>query len=682
MTGRYTILIKYGGDEIPYSPYRIRAVPTGDASKCTVTGPGLGPTIQLGEQTLITVDAKAAGKGKVTCSVCTPDGSEVDVDVVENPDGTFDIFYTAPQPGKYVICVRFGGEHIPNSPFQVMATDRPLLGVNGLDMAGLRPFDLVIPFTIKKGEITGEVRMPSGKVATPDITDNKDGTVTVRFAPSEAGLHEMDIRCDSIHIPGSPLQFYVDYVNSGHVTAYGPGLTHGTVNRPAAFTVNTKDAGEGGLSLAVEGPSKAEISCQDNGDGTCSVSYLPVLPGDYGIVVKYNDKHIAGSPFTARITGDDSLRQSHLKVGASAEIPLDIGESDLSQLSATVTAPSGRREPCSLKRLRDGHLGYGGLSLSIEGPSKVDITTEELEDGTCRVSYCPTEPGNYIISVKFGDQHVPAEFSIWTREAGAGGLSIAVEGPSKAEIAFEDHKDGSCGVSYVVQEPGDYEVSVSVKFNDEHIPESPFVVTAAAPSDAARRLTVSSLQESGLKVHQPASFAVSLNGARGALDAKVHSPSGALEECHISEVTPDKYAVRFIPRENGVYSIDVKFEGSHIPGSPFKVRVGEPGQAGDPGLVSAYGPGLEGGTTGSPAEFVVNTSKAGPGALAVTIEGPSKVTMECHECPEGFRVSYTPMAPGSYLIAIKFGGPHHIVGSPFKAKITGECWTRGSRGFK
>lgn len=45
--------------------------------------------------------------------------------------------------------------------------------------------------------------------------------------------------------PGSPLQFYVDYVNSGHVTAYGPGLIHGTVNKPATFTVNTKDAGEG-----------------------------------------------------------------------------------------------------------------------------------------------------------------------------------------------------------------------------------------------------------------------------------------------------------------------------------------------------------------------------------------------------------------------------------------------------
>lgn len=109
------------------------------------------------------------------------------------------------------------------------------MGINGVDVAGLRPFDLVIPFTIQKGEITGilnvaateskyglnpqfvvicgphcvslssvegEVRMPSGKVAKPDITDNKDGTVTVKYAPTEAGLHEMDIKYDGIHIPG------------------------------------------------------------------------------------------------------------------------------------------------------------------------------------------------------------------------------------------------------------------------------------------------------------------------------------------------------------------------------------------------------------------------------------------------------------------------------------------------
>lgn len=53
----------------------------------------------------------------------------------------------------------------------------------------------------------------------------------------------------------------------------------------------------------MEGPSKAEISCHDNKDGTVSVSYLPTAPGEYKISVKFGDKNIKGSPFTAKITG-------------------------------------------------------------------------------------------------------------------------------------------------------------------------------------------------------------------------------------------------------------------------------------------------------------------------------------------------------------------------------------------
>lgn len=55
--------------------------------------------------------------------------------------------------------------------------------------------------------------------------------------------------------------------------------------------------------------------------------------------------------------GDDSMRMSHLKVGSAADIPLDIGELDLNQLTASLTTPSGREEPCLLKMLRNGHVG-------------------------------------------------------------------------------------------------------------------------------------------------------------------------------------------------------------------------------------------------------------------------------------------------------------------------------------
>lgn len=51
--------------------------------------------------------------------------------------------------------------------------------------------------------------------------------------------------------------------------------------------------------------------------------------------------------------------------------------------------------------------------------------------------------------------------------------------------------------------------------------------------------------------------------------------------------------------------------------------------------------------------------------------------MDCQEVPEGYKVLYTPMAPGTYLIGIKYGGPNHISGSPFKAKVTGKVVNGG-----
>ena len=45
--------------------------------------------------------------------------------------------------------------------------------------------------------------MPSGRRAEPLITDNLDRTVTVQFSPSEAGLHEMHIKYNGTHIPGT-----------------------------------------------------------------------------------------------------------------------------------------------------------------------------------------------------------------------------------------------------------------------------------------------------------------------------------------------------------------------------------------------------------------------------------------------------------------------------------------------
>lgn len=74
---------------------------------------------------------------------------------------------------------------------------------------------------------------------------------------------------------------------------------------------------------------------------------------------------------------------------------------------------------------------------------------------------------------------------------------------------------------------------------------------------------------------------------------------------------------------------------------------------------------------GNKTDFIIDTVNAGAGTLAVTIDGPSKVSMDCTEVEDGYKVRYTPLAPGDYYISIKYNN-NHIVASPFKVHSTGK----------
>ncbi|PAA77557.1 hypothetical protein BOX15_Mlig032423g3 [Macrostomum lignano] len=865
--GRYTVGVKYGGVEVPESPYHVRTEPTGDAEKVKMVVPPES-SVPAHQEAIITVDTSDAGTGKVTCRIRAPNDSELDIDLEENDDGTVSLYYTPRQPGMQTIEIKFGGQVIPNGEIkqEVEEVGAKKAVPSSLQPSDYHPVDFKLPVGPVFARVEGLIRTPNGRTARPTLDDNGDGTVTFKYLPTERGMHELTVRYNDQPIPGSPFKFFVESVGTGHVTAYGPGLSHGRTGEPAEFCIVTKDAGAGGLALAIEGPSRAEINCNDNKDGTCSVNYLPLAPGDYTIVVKFMERHIPGSPFTARITGEPR-RRAEVSVGQANEIPLKITETDISGLTASITGPDGIEEPCVLKRLPNGHLGisftpkqvgehqvgvnragrhipnspfridvsesdigdaqrvrvsgrgleegvagqanaftvdtrkagYGGLSLSVEGPSKADIECHDNQDGTCLVTFTPTEPGTYLVSVRYAEQHVPGspftvrvggtgvsagkaevtgpaeeasathvgsecelslripgtnpfdmsanvtapsgleeaaeivdldecqyavrfvpreagvhavavqhrgvhvpgspfqftvgplaggglgakgvrvagngiergqagrpnEFGIYTREAGAGGLAIAVEGPAKAEINFQDRRDGWCAVNWTVPEPGDY--TVSVKFDGRHVTGSPFHVPVTGGGATSRGGAGTSPFEG---VGQPA--ALTLRGVPPNTVAVITAPSGARTEAPVQEIPgTDQAVVRFTPKETGSHMVEVP--GAE--GSPFRILVSGSLAAGaaDPGAVRAEGEGLHRGRVGQRAKFLVHTANAGSGALAVTVDGPSKVQLNCHERENGYEFTYLPSAPGEYVITIKYGGNFHIVGSPFTAHVTGEA---------
>lgn len=730
------------------------------------------------------------------------------------------------------------------------------------------------PTQIQAHKLTAEITMPNYEKDHAEIIDNNDGTVLVKYCPKQAGPHELTIVHDGAILQGTPIKFFVDSFGAGYATVYGPGLQSAVVGEPAAFTVCAKGSHAKELSVSVEGAAQANIKIHDNKDGTCAVTWVPPVPGEYKVHVKLGGKDVKNSPFNVVVAGAGQKR-SHLSVGSTSEVALNIAESQLKGISASIKSPSGIEEPCFVRIIEGGRLGvsftpreagehlitvkrdgkmvprapfkikvdksqvgdaskvevtgvaksraitmhdnevlvdtskagFGGLSVSVQGPSKAELSCKEVRPGLIAVKYKPTEPGVYVLHIKFADNHVkdspltvlctgpsagtaqtsiekntsqqpisligqdstiflklphttplemsarltdpkgntediemrdtgdqyyqikfqpkmeglhalsvmhkdqhvngspfnftvgsfaeggphkvrasgqgvirgetkyPNCFNVYTREAGPGKLSVAIEGPSKTTMDFKDHKDGNCHVEYQVAEAGEY--IVAVKYNDQHIPDSPFKVFIAPSTGEVRKLELAQFH-SGVPAGKAFSFTVLTHRAKGSLEAKVHSPRGNVETIDIVPIEEgESYAMRFLPKETGNHYVHVTLDGAPMRDSPFLLRVGGKNES-DPTAIHASGDGLKQGITGQKCEFVVNTCNAGSGILNIQMDGPSKVTLDAYELEHGYKARYTPLAPGDYICAIKYNGIH-IPGSPYKIKVDGK--TLGGNGY-
>ncbi|CAF0910880.1 unnamed protein product [Didymodactylos carnosus] len=134
--GQHRVDISWSDNPIPWGPYNVQILPHFEPRKVIVDGPGIrsgvpaslpnnfridtreadpgiNPHIQVGEVYTITVYTHKAGPGAVMCRIRSTHGNDLDIDIVDNQDGIFNIFYTAHNPGNYTIKIKFGGQNIP-----------------------------------------------------------------------------------------------------------------------------------------------------------------------------------------------------------------------------------------------------------------------------------------------------------------------------------------------------------------------------------------------------------------------------------------------------------------------------------------------------------------------------------------------------------------------------------------
>ena len=64
--------------------------------------------------------------------------------------------------------------------------------------------------------------------------------------------------------------------------------------------------------MAFEGPSKPEIKFVSK-EMTVNCDWVPKLPGNYKIYVRYQDKEIKGSPFMCKVVGGEEVVKDQIK---------------------------------------------------------------------------------------------------------------------------------------------------------------------------------------------------------------------------------------------------------------------------------------------------------------------------------------------------------------------------------
>ena len=721
-SGELVITVKYGGEHIPGSRFRVQVDPLPDASKCIAVGAGLSPRgVRLGEPAHFKVKTKDAGKGEIAVKITSPT-CDVPVNSTSSSSNEHDFVYVPSEAGMYQIEIEFSGEQIPGSVFPVAVTDSSKVyiegpGIDGELLAANVPLKYVVDARgAGPGELACHVQTHAKQEETDTVESDPtvvkvddDGVFEILYTPKDAGIQKMKVSFDDSSIPKTPIR--LNLYDASKVVAEGPGLENGNkTGELTHFTMDLKEAGDGSLHVHISGPSEVPLVLKDQANDVIHAEYTPTIPGDYTIMICLQEENIPGSPFHVNIK--PKTDPSAVKAYGAGIDSTDLTTGTLVEFEVDYTKG-----------------GEGDIQVSIQGPAGgVEYTKTDVCEGLTKYGYLtdPDEAGYHNIDIQFADVPIPnspfqvpvkwkpdptkvlaegaglqggttkewTEFNLDLRKAGEGGVNVSIRGPSEVEVKYDDHRDGTMTVKYYPKDPGEHEVDIT--FNGEHIPGSIFKPIFDPCTDATK-CTASGpgLRKDGVKVGDPGEFVIDTSAAgKGAVDVIVNGPIGGTNNGRrgsagsakpiITNNQDGTYSVAYNPRKVGVYNLSVVFGDEEIPDSPYRVNIT------DPTMIAMNGPGCavteeKSFCVNQPLEWTADCTQAGPGKLEASIthqkkddEEPTTEEVAISVREDGvYQFDYNPEYPQMYRLDILYSqnplndSPIISVLDPSKVQVSG-----------
>uniref|UniRef100_A0A6P7EZ55 Filamin-A-like n=1 Tax=Diabrotica virgifera virgifera TaxID=50390 RepID=A0A6P7EZ55_DIAVI len=455
----------------------------------------------------------------------------------------------------------------------------------------------------------------------------------------------------------------------------------GVLGQPVEFEIDGSGAGSGDLEILVEG-GRVTSSVKSLGGQRFRAAFTPHQALPHRVDIRFNGETVPGSPWHVNIMSNNSA----LSV---------LGE-------ATRLVPAN--SPAVFEIITPSSTPPSDLRVHVVAPSKRVVSARVIPGnrlGVHSVEFVPTEIGTHLIDVSVDGEKLPSG-PLMAKVYDAGLIQVADVGGGVVgqpvqfrEISFIYQKISFYHLPYrpttlptiphylmkltktVPIGPGGQAVPTQVQplgngqFRAEFVPRvvgehrvnvSVSGVPTVGSPYAAKVYDVQAIKikeaASGI-VGKPVTFLVETSQAGpGNLEVTVN---GGLVPTSAQAQGPHTYAISFTPREATVHSVDLRFNGQDVPGSPFKCAV-------SPAARILSLDTLDKVSVGKPCTFVVES----PNPPTVEILGPARRALVTKVRPQEntvgkFEVTFTPIDVGDHSVEVRLQSGH-IDGSPFLIK--------------
>ncbi|KAG9430406.1 filamin-A [Apis mellifera carnica] len=650
----HLVEMTFNGEVVPGSPWRVGIMPV---PKMSVIGDSIR-LVPAGSPAFFELSALGFNSNEIDVQIITPSKRYIQakIDEVSGRSGEFRVEFTPIEVGSHLVEVTIAGQKLPAGPLVAKVYNSSLIQVTDVPSAVVghacqfrvdasAAGEGQLEISINEGEVPNHVQVVGG------------GRCLVSFTPETAKSHYIDIKFNGEAVKGCP--FICNVSDTSRVTLSLNHLELIPVDQPASFHMGVDGSGNAELAVSVKGPN-CELPVKVTGDikNGFTAEFIPRDVGVHSISVEYNGHAVNGTPFLAKAFNADKVLIGPVARGS-------VGQPTHFTVDAS-------------------QAGEGNLEITISARNQ-NIPTQVTPQGNARfsVSFVPFEACEHIINIAFnkrtvpgcpiitrvgGDSHVTVSGQALS-SAGLGrqsyltisnvagsleDLEVNVEGPNGQAVPAQvtDNKDTTCSVAFTPRVVGEHRISVSHR--NVPVIGSPFSckvydVTAIKVKDAKHGvigMPVTFLVETSQA--GPGNLEVTVNGGRVPTSAQAQGPH--------------TYAISFTPREPIVHTVDLRFNGEDVPGSPFSCQVSDTAKV----IITE---GLEKVSVNRLTTFTIEADIS-LGTPIVEVLSPTRESLPIHVKQSGhgcYTAGFTPKDVGDHSVEVKINGLH-VEGSPFLVK--------------